>query len=333
MSHSTLHPIESTLARLLNTRLRSALAPTDLTPAQITLIYAILGFGALYLSDVFLPQAITDPAALAQVQALKGGAEVVLTAGLIFLLTVRGRQAIEQRNDQLESLHAERDVLHRVFRHNLRHDVNIIMGYSDLIRQGTTDEELLEHCETVLNRLSRIERYQDKIIKFEHILEPRRTLQRMDLTEMARSNAVVQELQASADVSFSMDLPDESPVIASPSIRTAFQEIVENAVEHNTSEDPSVRVRIEENSDELVDLVVEDNGPGIPDYERLAVEGMQEEDLTHSSGLGLWLATLACTFPCRLLASAAPVARRRVYRQIPEAPERTIQRRIPAISG
>lgn len=334
MAQTTLTPIESGLARLLNKRLRSVILPTDLTPVQITVVYAVLGFGALYFSDVFLPQLIRDAGVLARLQALKGGVEVVLTAGVIFVLTTRSRRALEQRYDRLDTLRAERNVLHRVFRHNLRQDINIIMGYSEIIREKSADADLHDKCEKVLDSVAEIQRYQQKIIEIEHILEPPIRIERMDLSDVVRADSLLQSLQRSDAVSISLDIPEEAPVIVSPYIKTAFREVLENAIEHNTADNPSIRVSIQENSEELVDLIVEDNGPGISEYERLAVEGMEEADLTHSSGLGLWMAKLACVvsggdldLPAQFDGGGKAVL------ELPEAPEQTIRRRLPVLSG
>lgn len=70
-------------------------------------------------------------------QAIKGTVEVLLTAGLIFALTSRSRRKLRMNTDRLEQLQAERSVLHRVFRHNLRQDLNLIQGYSREIESAT----------------------------------------------------------------------------------------------------------------------------------------------------------------------------------------------------
>lgn len=334
MSRTALNPIEATLARLLNRRLRDVIAPADLSPVQITAIYTAFGFGALYLSDVYLPQLIQDPALLAQMQALKGGVEVVLTAGVILVLTTRSRQAIESRNNRLDTLRAERNMLHRVFRHNLRQDINVIMGYSDLIREHTDEGELHEYCEKVLDRVARIKRYQDKIVDIERLLEPPTTLERIDLTEKINANSYLHTLQDADEVEITTDLPESAQVITTPFIVSAFEEVLENAVEHNTADNSTVRISIEENTNGLVDLIVEDNGPGISEYERLSLESMHEEDLTHSSGLGLWLAKLACTVSGgRFYIPAQYDGGGRVVMEFPEAPERTFRRRMQAMTG
>lgn len=334
MSQTALNPIEAALARLLNRRLRSVITPADLSPVQITGIYTVFGFGALYLSDVYLPQMIHDPAQLAQLQAVKGGAEVILTAGVILALTTRSRHAIESQNERLDTLRAERNLLHRVFRHNLRQDINVIMGYSDLIRQHTDEDELHEYCGNVLERVAEIERYQKKIVSIDQLLQPPTTLERIDLAETITANSYLHTLQDSEEIDVAADLPETAPVIATPFIESAFEEVLENAVEHNTADNPVVRISVEENSNGLVDLIVEDNGPGISEYERLSLESMQEEDLTHSSGLGLWLAKLACSVSGgRFDIPEQYDGGGKVVMELPEAPVRTIQRRMQAVTG
>jgi hypothetical protein len=58
----------------------------ELSPMRIAGIYAVFGFGALFVSDLLLPRYLSTHL-LAQVQALKGAIEILLTAGLIYVLT------------------------------------------------------------------------------------------------------------------------------------------------------------------------------------------------------------------------------------------------------
>lgn len=334
MSNRTLTTGQATLARLFNRRLRTVIQPTDLTPIQVTVIYAFLGFGALYLSDVLLPRTVQDEAFLARIQAFKGGVEVALTAGVILALTARSRRAIEKRNQRLDTLRAERTVLHRVFRHNLRQDLTVMLGHVERIRSQSRTESVEESCTRVVERLDRIEHYQDKVVRIERLLKPPIAYRQVDLSEMVREHPKIEELRGSEDVSVSLDLPDDVRVVAIHRIEEALGEVLDNAVAHNDAEEPEVRVAIEENSDELVDLAVTDNGPGIPEYERLAIEGMREENLTHSSGLGLWLAKLACTVSGGdLHIPAQPDGGGQVVIELPEAYDRTIQRRVRGLAG
>nr|WP_272913175.1 ATP-binding protein [Halolamina rubra] len=81
-------------------------------------------------------------------------------------------------------------------------------------------------------------------------------------------------------------------VLATSDLRLALEELVENAVVHG-GEAPTVELRAEPFDaapDEWVDLLVVDDGPGIPEAERAAVTGARDiTQLQHGSGLGLWL--------------------------------------------
>lgn len=317
------------LARFLNRRLRSVVPPVDVTPLEVTVIYAFLGFLALYFSDVFLPQAIDDAGFLRQVQALKGGAEVVLTAGLIFLLTKRSRLAINRQYERLDTLQAERSVLHRLFRHNLRQDVNLIDGYNELVRERVTGEETEEYCSTIDTTTGRIARYVENARLIEGVLDPALELRDLDLSTVVRENALLLEARQSGRASVTIDVPEAAPVVGHQFVDDAFHEVIENALVHNDADRPTIDVTVSAVSRDLVELVVADNGPGIPRDERAALAAMEEGQLTHSSGLGLWFAKLACT-----VAGGELELRDRadggaeVAMQLPRASHRSVRRRL-----
>jgi signal transduction histidine kinase len=72
-----------------------------------------------------------------------------------------------------------------------------------------------------------------------------------------------------------------------------LDELLENAVEHGDAE-PWVRVATgTTRAGDGVAVVVEDDGPGIPEDERAVVAGETEiTQLSHATGLGLWTATM-----------------------------------------
>ncbi|MBP1924124.1 signal transduction histidine kinase, partial [Halorubrum alkaliphilum] len=73
------------------------------------------------------------------------------------------------------------------------------------------------------------------------------------------------------------------------SITAAIEELLTNAVIHNDSENPHVRVNLAVEGS-WGTLSVRDNGPGVPEFDRDVLEsGGAIETLSHGSGLGLWL--------------------------------------------
>jgi signal transduction histidine kinase len=86
-------------------------------------------------------------------------------------------------------------------------------------------------------------------------------------------------------------------------VKIALREAVENAVEHGSTGEPRdnqtngyhespTQIGISVTTLETksgVEVSVEDSGPGIPGHELDVIEQRKETDLTHGSGIGLWL--------------------------------------------
>lgn len=84
-------------------------------------------------------------------------------------------------------------------------------------------------------------------------------------------------------------MPEQLHVVAHPHICNAVANVVENALEHHSGDSPpAVDVTAQVDGD-TVALVVEDDGPGVPQNEIKVIERETETDLEHGSGVGLWL--------------------------------------------
>lgn len=71
-------------------------------------------------------------------------------------------------------------------------------------------------------------------------------------------------------------------------VRLVISIAVENALEHNDASTPVVSLTVAQPAEEELTVVVEDNGPGIPDVEKDVLNGAGETPTAHSSGVGLW---------------------------------------------
>jgi signal transduction histidine kinase len=76
-------------------------------------------------------------------------------------------------------------------------------------------------------------------------------------------------------------------------LKTVVGEPVENALVHAGPE-PTVELVVQRRAD-AVAVTVTDDGPGIPEHERAAIDAGVESALEHGSGLGLWLANWGAT--------------------------------------
>jgi PAS domain S-box-containing protein len=181
-------------------------------------------------------------------------------------------------------------VMNRALRHNLRTNVTSIVGYADLL-----DREVDGEAETFVER---IRGSADWLAKLGDTL---RTLQRAieaNITEDVGVDveAVVEAVAEDArgdhpEADVTVHVATSGSLEAGWPLAYALDNVVENAIVHNDTDEPQVDVWIADAPREgWVDIHVEDDGPGIPDDEREVVVGDAAiTQLQHGSGIGLWL--------------------------------------------
>ncbi|MHB9285610.1 PAS domain S-box protein [Halobacteriales archaeon Cl-PHB] len=183
----------------------------------------------------------------------------------------------QERSQQLR-------VIDRLLRHNIRNDITKIQGHAELL---AADPERPESVETILRTCRSITRTAEKERKIVTALSQRQDPAAFDLPSVVASVADrVRTDHPTATVE--TDGVDAVTVRTIPAIQEAIFELVDNAVRHAETAAPTVRLRTERSAD-AVTLSVVDDGPPIPEMEIDVVTGdRQIDDLTHSSGLGLW---------------------------------------------
>jgi signal transduction histidine kinase len=83
---------------------------------------------------------------------------------------------------------------------------------------------------------------------------------------------------------------EEAVVSADPKIKTAIEELIDNAVQHNPHEGLNITLSVTESDDDKQILIqVIDTGQPIPDVEIEPIAGGYDPDpLEHGEGIGLW---------------------------------------------
>ena len=102
----------------------------------------------------------------------------------------------------------------------------------------------------------------------------------------AADDAVEQRSTGNQHANRSGDTVGYGPTSSRPDARVETDE-PGDAPEHGDG-DPSAVISVTE-MDEWIRVDVTDDGPGIPEYERVVIEDGDESPLEHGSGLGLWL--------------------------------------------
>ncbi|MGM0399598.1 MAG: two-component system sensor histidine kinase NtrB, partial [Halobacteriota archaeon] len=193
-------------------------------------------------------------------------------------------RSLRRRSEQLE-------ILNRVLRHDIRNDLNVIIGWLEMV-----GEHVAPAGEEYIDRVT----YSAK-----HIVEI--TEEAGDLVEDITTDSdpdlgpvdIAQELEEEVEkrretfTQATIDVHDEVPpgttVRANSMLASVFRNLINNAIQHNDSAEPRVVIRSTLESDSVV-VTVADDGPGIPDAMKEQIFSQAEKGLDSTgTGMGLFL--------------------------------------------
>jgi signal transduction histidine kinase len=184
-------------------------------------------------------------------------------------------------------------VLNRVLRHTIRNDANVIAGLAEAIDRRTADPTTAEYAATIRRKATGVADFGETARTIETVVRegPAETQSVPVRSVLAHVVSSARDDGSTTDVR--MSAPPDLHVEVDDTIRRALVEIVENAFEHAPDSDPEVRIVARERPEsDAVVVEIADGGAGIPDGEWAVITGEESiSDLTHGSGLGLWLAS------------------------------------------
>ena len=195
--------------------------------------------------------------------------------------TIEAFVAIQTDITERKELHQRLSVVNRILRHDIRSAVSVIRGNARLARSSETETD--EALAPRLYGLSENARHVEEVLSG---TGPR--TERVDLRPLVEAKLLrLQNVHPSVSVEY--DLPESAVAEASVRLEEALENVLENAVEHNDREDPTLSVEVRAVGDDWVEVRVADDGPGIPEDELEPLEAGIETALEHTSGLGLWV--------------------------------------------
>jgi len=180
-------------------------------------------------------------------------------------------------------------VMDNLLRHNLRNDLNVILGAAERIADEHPEATpLTEQIRTTGDRLLRTATKERRIIE---LPVDRRYRERVDLGE-AIETAIecARHRYPNGVVDYSLEFDDELPVVPSLT-RTAVTELIENGIVHCDDERPRVDIAVS-GEEGAVEIEIADDAAALPDVEVNVLTGAHEfgrDPIKHSGGLGIWL--------------------------------------------
>lgn len=181
-------------------------------------------------------------------------------------------------------------VLNRVLRHNLRNDVNVIMGSAAAL--STADQPRSEALrESISVRAEALAELGEQAKKAQRVVESNEeTVDTVDLASYV-SEIVDEVVTTHPALQVTTALPEDVTIRTDLSVlETVVRNAIEASAEYADPETPHVHVAGEPWADDRwVDLTVSNDGSGIPEQEQVALTAEEESSLEHASDLGLWL--------------------------------------------
>ena len=208
------------------------------------------------------------------------------------VLVVPEGHDITERKERERQLRRERERLefvNRIIRHNLLNGLNVVGARADIVADYV-EPDGTPHLDTVRNRVDEMTELVGTMRTFMKVIVERDS---HELTSRSLRNAIDAGLDAVSDeaavVDVSVGTVPAVSVLADELLDEVVEQLLKNAIQHNDKSSPMVHVDVASN-DDVAELRVSDNGPGIPDDEKHPILEKRIEDLSDpGNGFGLFL--------------------------------------------
>lgn len=192
------------------------------------------------------------------------------------------RQGLEEQNERLQ-------LLNRIVRHDIRNDMQLVQGMSDLlddVEKGDTP-----HLETIRSRTEHVIELTDLMGELMDALVTESGSEREPTNlsfVLEREIRAARSSYPEATIRTRGNVPLVE-VLANDMLRSVFRNLLTNAVRHHDGDEPTVEVSAEL-EDDWVLVKVADDGPGIDPERRDVIFGKGEKGVdSEGTGLGLYL--------------------------------------------
>ncbi|MDS0477106.1 PAS domain S-box protein [Natrinema sp. 1APR25-10V2] len=181
-------------------------------------------------------------------------------------------------------------VLNRVLRHDIRNDMNLILGHAQLLKDGAAKPD--SHIDTILSVVDDVIKLSEQARELDQLFESEQNARKsVDICSLIEAKSV-EFREAYPGTTIDTAFPDGKELYAEAInlIESVIDNLIENAIEHNDTDTPELTITLSQvMEDEMVSIKIVDNGPGLSQADIDVIETGTETALEHASGLGLWL--------------------------------------------
>lgn len=180
-------------------------------------------------------------------------------------------------------------LLYRVLRHNLRNEMTLVMGHADYLESNADSEAVKAQVKEIREVAEAVGDLSESIRQIEEITEHDAT-RRSTVNVAETVRRVIEAAQRNyPDADVTIEERTDSWVNADDGLRYAIEHAVQNAIQHNDRDTPTVTATVT-TDDEHVIVRIADDGPAIPqlELEALSLE-FQPTSTAHGTGVGLWV--------------------------------------------
>jgi PAS domain S-box-containing protein len=195
-----------------------------------------------------------------------------------------------EKEQQLEVQTNQLEVLNRMVRHDIRNDLMVLLAWAREVESRLegdsrqTLERVIGAAEHIRELTETAQDYMELITGSDDV-----STRPIDLTTIVADEVERRRSMFDAADFVIEGSPPTATVEANEMLATVFRNLLNNAVQHNDTDSPTVTVSVARQP-ETVRVTIADDGPGVPDQEKSDIFGKGDRSLdSEGTGIGLYL--------------------------------------------
>jgi signal transduction histidine kinase len=180
-----------------------------------------------------------------------------------------GRTAVFRNVTERRNRRQRLEVLNRVLRHNLRNDMNVVLGRLELVEERLEAEELREHVAIARETSAELVELGEKARELGTLVDADTPAEACSVPALV--DRIAEHARESHRTATIRTVGPAVSIRTRPALLSVvIENLVENAIVHTAAR--TVRVSVEPTTSG-VEIVVADDGPGIPEEETRVLDG------------------------------------------------------------